>query len=157
MSIYATLAGVSPRVGGRAITSSTVPSSTDVQAWLDQSEAQLSGLLQAFGITWSYAVNSVGALTIQGWVESYVGGVVRRSWAAMAGSANDHDGEVEIQAWEKLLYQIRSEPEVYGALLNGGSSTTPEKFAAINTPGDIPTSDGGPYWRLDKLKPDSQL
>lgn len=165
MSTYGTLAGITPRVGGRVISSGTVPSSTDVQGWLDQAEAQLKGLLLSVDIPWVYSASTVGALTIQGWVETYVAGQVRRSWAAMAG-ANGADGLFEVQGWSALLAEIKREPQLYGALLSGAgtdqsatilASNVSDGVAVIGSGQDLDDGPYAPIFRLDRSKPDSQL
>lgn len=124
MPTYATVAGVSARMGGRIIDVTSSPSSVDVGRVLDQAEAELLGTLASVGISTSYAAASTGANIISGWVERYVAGLTRQSHAAAGGDGANDDGRPDIDWWARLLERIAEDPAQVGAMLGNGTGSS---------------------------------
>lgn len=102
---------------GRKISDTKRPTQNQVNGWITRVEAMVLGTLRTMGIGTSYDSGSTGFSIIQGWVQDAVGGMVRRSHAAVGGDGTNEDGEREIQAFKDLLKDIREQPDVYGGML----------------------------------------
>ncbi len=125
MGTYATHSEIAARAGNRPLTSTSKPSTTDVDAWIDEAEAEVLGALRAAGISDSYTAGTSGFNILRGWVGNFVAGLLRVSWAAAAGSGSNEDGRTLVNDWREMLKQIGRDPAHFSAMLSatGGSST----------------------------------
>lgn len=124
MSTYADVDDVRGRIGGRAITTTSNPTTTQVGDWLDEAEGELLGRMAAVGIPTSYSSGTTGFLTLRGWVARYVAGLVRQSHAAAAGDGDNDDGRPDIEWWDKLLERVSKDPDGVSSALGNGSTAT---------------------------------
>lgn len=124
MAVYASVDGVAPRAGNRPLTETSKPSTTDVGGWLDEAEGELLGSFAAAGIATTYTVGSQGANIIRGWIENYVAGILRVSYAAAAGAGSNADGQDLVKAWRDLLDRIGRDPAHFSAMLGTGSASS---------------------------------
>lgn len=122
MATYATVEGVAPRAGNRPLTTTSKPSTTDVGGWLDEAEGELLGALAAAGISTTYTAGSQGANILRGWIENYVAGLLRVSYAAAAGAGSNPDGQELVRTWRDRLASIGRDPAHFSAMLGTGSA-----------------------------------
>lgn len=124
MSTYADVDDVRGRIGGRAITTTSNPTTAQVGDWLDEAEAELLGAMAAVGIPTSYASDTTGFLTLRGWVARYVSGLVRKAHAAASGDGDNDDGVDDINWWVEKLEKIKADPDGTSSALGNGSTAT---------------------------------
>ena len=155
MPTFAAVTDIPPLVGGRSISASTTPNTTQVTAWIDEAEAELLGTLASVAIPTDYPVNSRGYRIIRHWVTQYIAGLFRQSHAAAGGDGGNNDGKEIIDAWRKMLQQIVEDSPRFEAMLSAGGS------AAKTNPGmpgshvtdpvlGLTASDYGPTFELGK-------
>lgn len=163
MPVYTAISDILARVGNRPIDAVAPPTTTDVTNLLNQGEAKITGLLRSINASLP-APGSEGGLQITAWVADYVSGLVRKSWAAVAGDGHNPDGRQEVADFAALLADIKQKPEFYSAMLNTGSSGT--VMLASNFTERVPTAASPnqplptPYdaiVRLNRNAPDSVL
>lgn len=123
MATYATSAGVAPRAGNRPLTETSKPSTTDVDGWLNEAEGELLGAFAAAGIATTYTAGSQGANILRGWIEGYVAGLLRVSYAAAAGAGANADGQEQVREWRDRLLRIGRDPAHFSAMLGTGSAS----------------------------------
>jgi len=120
VSTWSATGDVTARLPYRTIGSATEPSTTDVQVWLNEAEAFLTGTLQSAGLPTTYSEGSVGQLMLQAWASDYAEGRVRVAWASAGGDGNNDDGREEINRFFEILDRIRKNPVAFGAELATG-------------------------------------
>jgi hypothetical protein len=138
MAEYAALTDVQARLAGRTIDASSLPSSTQVEGWLDEAEAELNGTLISAGLPAPY--DSAHAKTILGrWVTDYAEGRTRRAYASAGGDSTAQDGKDLIETWDRRLHDIVTPPgpSRYEAVLSAASaSSSASSLRAANTDPD---------------------
>lgn len=122
MATYATIGDLKPRIGGRELTSTSNPSTDDVEKWIDAAESMVVATLLAGNITAPTDVAGDGYKIIGEWVMLYAVGNYRSTMAAAGGDGDNEDGERELEDFKELLKDIRGDAPYYAALLTGGSS-----------------------------------
>lgn len=127
MGTYCVNTEIQARTGNRPLTSTSKPSTGDVDAWIDEAEAEILGALRAAGIETSYAAGTGGFRILRGWIGNYVAGLVRVAWAAAGGDGGNADGRELVTAWRTLLINIGSDTAHYSAML--GSTGTADASA----------------------------
>lgn len=121
MSSYATVADVQARVPYRTIGASTQPSTSQVQAWLDEAEAVLNGALKASELPAPYT--DADAKKILGMaVADYAEGRLRLAYASAGGAEENQDGQKRVDAFRAAVESIVDEPSRWGAMLGGGTA-----------------------------------
>lgn len=124
MGNYATTAtNVAPLVPYRTIGASTSPSTTTVDSWIEEAEAELDGILSAQGL--SVPLSGTNPIRIaRGWVAEYVAGRVMRAYATAGGDPANEQGRTEIEAWRLRMKEIAMDASRFGAQLGQGTSAT---------------------------------
>jgi hypothetical protein len=116
----ATYSDVQPRVPTFAISESSEPSTTQVNAWIDEAEAKINNALKAGGITTPVA-NGEGVEALKALTIDYAEARVRRA-AVPAGTAEAGEGVAMLEAFEAVLKDMRLDPQGWSAMLGGGSA-----------------------------------
>jgi len=118
---YATVDDVKARLPGRTLSSSTKPSTSDVQTWLDDGQAQVDSALGAAGL--SVPMTDARAVAVaKTWIVNYAEGRWRASLAAIGGDATNRDGQDLIDAFYRMVGPtgtIAQQPEVFSNYLTG--------------------------------------
>lgn len=122
MGTYATSADVTRNIPGRSIGETTTPSTTDIDAWISQAEAMLTGALVAGGVS-TPITNANGILIMEAWAVLYAEGHARMTVAAGLGDGANDDGKDLIEQFNKVLDDIRADPAGIEAMLSGGATS----------------------------------
>lgn len=120
MPIWASISDVSARVTQGAISVSSSPSTAEVEAWIEEHEAELVGVLAAAGLATSYTAGTTGALIIRRRVANAVAGQVREAWASAMGDGAQTDGTQFQDKWYQFLEDIRQRRVQLGGELSAG-------------------------------------
>lgn len=119
---YASLSHVEARVGGRGFqvpfTSSTKPTDTQVQAWLDDAQEMLDTALAGAGLPAPYSATGPVA-RLREVIVSYVEGLVRAHHAAAGGDGTNDDGQPLITEFKFVLDDILANPGKWQMALGG--------------------------------------
>ncbi len=122
MSDYANPADVTVRLPYREFGETTKPSLEEIEAWLDDGQAQLDAALGAAGLV--TPLSDAKAIRIaKTWIVGYVEGLVRAAFAAAGGDDANRDGQDLIRAFMDLVGpngQIVREPDRFSVYLTGG-------------------------------------
>lgn len=141
---------------GRAISATARPTQAQVNTWISRTESMLLGTLRTMGIATSYSSGTDGFKIIQGWVQDAVGGMVRRSHAAVGGDGSNEDGQKEIDAFKALIMDIRAQPDVYGGMLDSGGTPTADSVMCgshvDDADLDLSASDYAPQIEIEKVR-----
>lgn len=122
MGTYALIGDVQARLAGRpTFGASTKPSQAQVEAWIDEAEAMLTGSLGAADISLPSA-GTAGAKIVRSWVCDYAEGHARMAYAAAGGDGGNDDGKDLVQHFRDLLVNVRRFPSEYGPMLAGGAA-----------------------------------
>lgn len=124
MPTYTTLAGLQPRLGHRGlqITATSEPTISDVEAWLDEAEAEALGAIKAGGGPASFTLGGQGHRIIRGRIENYVAGLVRIAHAASGGAGNNDDGVKLVDDWKEWLKKLETDSRWMLAQLDDAGS-----------------------------------
>lgn len=134
MSVWAQLDHVRGRLTQAEITVGSSPSAAEVQDWLDEAEAETSGVLAACEIATDYAPTSRGGLILRKHVVDYVEGRVRSAWASADGEADNEDGQREIERYNDRLRDIEQRPAAWSARLSeSGQASQSSRLARSHT------------------------
>ena len=118
MSVFATVADVEARLTYATISASSQPSIAQVQQWLDEGEAFLSGALRAAGLSTTYASGSDAEQILTSWATDYAEGHVRRAYASADGTGANEDGQELLIRFDETLTRIRTNPIGVGSELD---------------------------------------
>ena len=121
MGTYATNSDVSARIPGRPLTASSDPTTTQVDAWIAEAEAMLTGVLSAQGI--SVPITDGGAIIMRSWVCDYAEGMTRLAHASASGDASNTDGQTQLDRFYATIEAIMKDASAYAAMLLGKSSS----------------------------------
>ena len=135
MSIYATTTDVERRMRDHEITASTKPSTTDVQAWLDEAEAKITATLRAIGIT-TPVTDTQGITMLAILATDYGEGRVRRTLAFTGGDGDNQDGVALLASFDEALDAMHANPDRTAAVLTGGTSPTTTRNLRASTNAD---------------------
>lgn len=123
MGNYSSSSYVAKLVPYYAIGASTTPSSTTVDEWVDQAEAELDGVLIAQGgttpITGTRAINMA-----RSWVSRRVKGQVLEAYASAGGDPANDNGAADAKWWDELIKSLRRDATVILAELGQGDAGT---------------------------------
>ena len=139
MGTYASYADVQARIPGRSISATTKPSSTQVDAWVEEAEAMILGSLGAAGITAPASSLTNPGKIVRAWVCDYAEGMTRMAYASAGGDGANQDGKDLRESFRALTVNIRRSPQDYGAMLSAGSIGTEKSFcrgANVDTTAD---------------------
>lgn len=153
-TVYATSADLLPRIGDRPLTSTTRPSTQQVNAWIEEAEAALEGALRAGGISIPIS-DARGRTQLRAWVLDYAEGHYRSSNAAAGGDSNNDDGVDLLVKFDTLITAILDNPARYGAMLEvGGNASDASRRLRAHPLDDVDgrsTGEGGdlaPYFNV---------
>lgn len=135
MGTYATSSDLVPRIGGRPLTSTSKPSTTQVDDWITEAESQLTAALTAAGIGVPAALTD-GGNHLKVWTIDFAEGHFRMSHAAAGGDGDNDDGQKLLDKFEERIQDIRTDSSWYDALLNGGASSATSQVARGSTDRD---------------------
>jgi len=124
MGTYASASNVQARLPGssRTIGASTDPSTTDVNEYIADAEALLTGALDAAQID-TPVTSTTGTAILQAWVTDYAEARTRKAWASAGGDGGNDDGRDELERFDERLKDITDNPQKYEAMLTGGAAT----------------------------------
>lgn len=118
---YASVANIQSRNPYVAIGASSSPTSSEVQIWLDEAEAEINGILSGAGLV-SPNVNANGIKILRNKVTTYVAGLVSQALAAAGGDGGNTDGADAEVKWDAFLTDLMNNPIKWGGILQGGSA-----------------------------------
>lgn len=126
MPTWAAATDVQARLTYETIDGSSSPTTTQVEAWIDEAEARIRGVLRAAGLATTYSdTDSVNILTNV--VADYVEGRVRLAWGSGTGGTEDTEaGERLIAKFDAFIQELRT-----GAIQLGSE---------LDASGDVPDS-----------------
>lgn len=131
MGTYVTVSHLSARIPYRTISGATSPSTTQVDYWIEESEAILHGALAAAGYSGPFdGTDQINIL--RSWCLDYVEGRFRMAYAAAGGDGRNDDGKDLIKRFEDRLDWIRANPSATGAVLGAEEDSS--------TSADVPRS-----------------
>jgi len=119
MATYADVDDIRSRIGGRVIDANSSPSTSEVEAMIDEAEAEIVTCLVASGLAES-SISTEGAKVLRHWISNYISGWVRTTHAAAAGDGDNQDGLELREKWQALLERIMNNSAHYAAMLGGG-------------------------------------
>lgn len=117
--VYSSASDVRARVVGRAISTTTAPTTAQVEEWLLEAEAMLLGALASCGIAAPAAATN-GGLMLKAWACDFAEGHTRNAWAATAGDDNKV-GDPQLERFDKQINAIYDNPARWGGALNAGA------------------------------------
>lgn len=117
MPTWAAATDVQARLTYKTIDGSSSPTTTQVEAWIDEAEARIRVILRAAGLDTVYTdTDTTSALTHH--VTDYVEGRVLLAWASGTGGEIDREaGEALIAKFDAFLEDMRANPIQYGSEL----------------------------------------
>jgi hypothetical protein len=130
VSTYATIDEVRARLPYRTIDDDSVPTEEQVEAWLDEAEAQLLSRLTAIQLPTPAAPPAASGLIVRSWVSDYVRGLVLQAWSSSTDS-DTTTGDKEVDIWRAMLDEIFSAPQKFGAIL--GAASPPDATRRIRS------------------------
>ena len=154
MGTYCTTAHLNARLPFTTFDTTTEPSTTEIDYWIDEGEALVIGALQAGGNAGSYATTPA-ILQIRSWVMDYVEGMTRRAYAQSSADGSTDDGEEPLRRFHNRLDWILANPSLAGAMLGAGagaSAATHVHAYAQNNSDDLTADDLGPVFKVGDLK-----
>ena len=121
MGTYATYSDVGARTPARTIDATSMPTATQVSAWVDEGEALLGGALSAGQITIPIT-DASGIKLMRSWTCDYAEAHLRMAWASTANDGNP-DGQQLLDRFNATIDDIYSHPSRYQASLWSGASS----------------------------------
>jgi hypothetical protein len=125
---YATIVDVQARLAGRTISSTTHPSTMQVETWIDEGDAKLTATMLAVGLPAPYTSTTARHI-LRGWVTDYAEGRTRMAFASAGGDGTNLDGQSQVKEFKDLLADIHHQPSMYYAMLSAGAA--PESSARV--------------------------
>jgi len=122
VGVYATIANLQARLPGRTIGTSSKPTQSQCEAWIDEAEAFLAGSLAASGCTSTVTAGKPGVKLMASWTLDYAEGHTRIAFASGEGEGRNQDGKDLVEKFDKLLSDIAREPNRFEIMLQGGGS-----------------------------------
>lgn len=123
MGTYVSNSQIAAHLPYRTFGSSTSPSTTDIDNWIDEAEALLEGALAASQIA-TPITSTAGVKIMRAWLTGAIVGTVRMSFAAAGGDPNNQAGESQIEKFNERLTDILNRPQIYQQQLGGGAGTS---------------------------------
>jgi hypothetical protein len=120
MGAYAQVADVTRRIPYLPISSVSKPSSSDIEEWIDEAEAQLEGAALGVGIT-PASLTTRGKRLFRTWATNYAEGMVRQSNASSGGDGDNDDGTEKLLGFRETLIRFSEDPGGMDAMLTDGS------------------------------------
>ena len=158
MATYAAIGNVTARVAGRTIDTGSAPTQVQVEAWIDEGEALVTGELLAAQCALP-AASALGGKILTSWVTDYAEAHVRMAWVAAIGGGSD-DGKDLLERFNARLDDIANNPARYSAMLNGGAaddSARSMRSHVLDNTDDKTVADGDfdPIFEIDNTDPSS--
>lgn len=120
MATYADVDDIRSRIGGRVIDTTSSPTESEVDAMIDEAEAEIVTCLIASGLP-EASISTEGAKVLRHWISNYISGWVRTTHAAAGGVGDNADGQELREKWQALLERIMNNAAHYTAMLGGGT------------------------------------
>lgn len=118
---YAVLDNLRARLPYRTIDADSKPNVTEVQTWLDESEAILNAELKAGEMPAPYTTGDA-VIVLRAIVLDYAEGRLRQSYATAGGDSMNTDGIDQLDRFYKTIEDIRAQPHRWGAVLGAGAA-----------------------------------
>ena len=119
---YSGAVEVADRLPYRSITTSTKPSTGDVDRWGAKASAILDGVLAAAQVAVP-VIHTGGVAIVSEWTTDYAEGRYRMALASAGGDGDNDDGKDLIEGFKLLMTEITASPSHFQAMLNGGASS----------------------------------
>ncbi len=130
MSVWAQLSDVQARITLGALTTTTDPTTVEVQDWLDDAEAETRGYMRAAEIPLDYPADSDGGRILRKHITDYAEGRLRAAWASADGSGENEDGQRELDRYQERLDRLNRDPAWWSAMLSAtGQSAEASRLA----------------------------
>lgn len=156
---YATVDQVEGRNPYRPIGASTSPSTSQVEEWLEEAEAEVDATLSVIGTT-SPCTNATGIKILRNRIVTYVAGLVAQAYAAAGGDGGNDDGADAVEKWEAFLEDLLTDAVAWAGKLEGGSVSSSAIKARSHTTHNrdsLTTSAGDFSPRFAKDSPEDQF
>lgn len=149
MSSWAAVSDVQARLTYETIGASANPTTTQVQAWLDEAEGLIRIELRASGLPTTYSdTDTVNVLT--SWATDYAHALTLMSWASHGGPEVLEQGQMMMERFEANMERIRKNSIKVGeALSPTGTVTDSVQFARSHVTEDS-TWDGSAVITIDE-------
>lgn len=121
MGNYSSNSEVTRRLPYRTISSTSDPSTGDIDQWITESEAVIDGALSSIGVTVP-VTNATGIQILRTWVNAYAEGSYRIAVASAGGDGSNDDGKDLITKFDEQIKNVLALPGVYSAMFAGGSA-----------------------------------
>ena len=121
MGTYAVTSDVQARLPGFTLTTSTKPSTTQVDSWITEAEALLEGAMLSGGLTVPNT-NTRGIEILTSWASDYAEGHARQALAAAGGDGANDDGKDLLEKFDNRVTDILDHAARYGQMLEGGAA-----------------------------------
>ena len=120
MPTWAAASDVQARLTYETISTTSSPTTAQVEAWIDEAEARIRGVLRAAGLTTTYSdTDSVNILTHH--VCDYVEGRVLMAWASGTGGTEDREaGQLLVEKFDAFIADLRTGAIQLGSELDSG-------------------------------------
>lgn len=154
MGTYCTTAHLNARLPYTTFDTTTNPSTTEIDYWIDEAEALVVGALQSGGNGGTYSTTAA-ILQIRSWVLDYVEGLTRRAYAESSPTGSTDDGNDVLNRFYARLDWIIANPSVAGAMLGAGAASANTVRAhsyATNNADSVTTDDVAPVFKISDLK-----
>lgn len=116
---YADLDSLRGRAPHRTIDANSKPTSTEVQAWLDEGQAILDSELKAGEMPAPYS-DADAVKVLRTIVLNYAEGRLRQAFATSGGDHTNTDGLDQLDRFYAAIDDIRKDPQRWGAVLGAG-------------------------------------
>jgi hypothetical protein len=116
----ATYSDLQPRVLFFTIGASTSPSTTQVNAWIDEAEAKINNTLKAGGMTTPIS-NAEGVEQLKALSVDYAEARLRMTLSP-PGTEGHEQGRALLADFNAILTDMRSQPADWSAMLSGGTA-----------------------------------
>lgn len=118
---YADLDSLRGRAPHRTIDANSKPTSTEVQAWLDEGQAIIDSELKAGEMPAPYS-DADAVKVLRSIVLDYAEGRLRQAYATAGGDHTNTDGLDQLDRFYKVIEDIRKNQARWGAILGAGAA-----------------------------------
>lgn len=125
MPIIGTAAMVADRISYETINASSDPTTTQVESWIDQVEAELEGTLLAAELSTLtvYSATTRPSRILAKLITTGVVGLVKEAWESAKGEGFG-ERSPETLEFQAAIADINNYPSKWGAMLGGGAAPT---------------------------------
>lgn len=122
MANYSGFAYIQALIPTPAITTTSQPTTAQVDAWVAEGEAFLETALQDVGVTVPIE-DERGILVMRSWTNLYAEGKTRYARAGAGGDGQNENGLKLLDKFDALLERIRADPAWAASMVSGGTAT----------------------------------